>query len=226
MNSLKQKALRLNNEGVMLLLLENREHQAMTCLMQSLNMVKHLLATTTSDDSRSSSNPFNKAQNIQLTAHSLPNLLQDSNGFIYCSLLAFSLEEAETVPSEDTLQIYSAVIILNIALAYHRKGVSGNVACLAKAEKMYVMVTKLLSGCENNQGIALVAKLASINNLSLLRHSRGDYNFSQEGFQCLGDLMDVAGQNLTRSSLCNAQMYQGMLLNILCVVPPDYAPAA
>jgi hypothetical protein len=225
MNFLKQEALRLNNEGVMLLQLENREQQAMTCLTQSLNMVKHLLAKTTSDDSTSSSNPLNKALNIQPTAHSLPNL-EDCKSFIYCSLLVFSLDEAETVPSEDTLQVYSAVIILNIALAYHRKGVSGNEACLAKAEKLYVMVTKLLSGCENNQGIALVAKLASINNLSLLRHSQGDYNFSQEGFQYLGDLMDVAGENLTRSSLCSAQMYQGMLLNILCVIPPDAAPAA
>jgi hypothetical protein len=226
MNSLKQEALRLNNEGVMLLLLESREQHAMNCLTQSLNMVKHLLAKTTSDDSRSSSNPLNKALKIQPTAHSLPNL-QYSNGFIYCSLLAFSLEKAEeTVPSEDNIQVYSALIILNIALAYHRRGVSGNEACLAKAENMYVMVTKLLSDCENNQGIALVAKLASINNLSLIRHSRGDYNFSRDGFQYLGDLMDVAGENLTRSSLCSAQMYQGMLLNILCVVRLDAAPAA
>jgi hypothetical protein len=225
MNSLKQEALRLNNEGVMLLLLENREQQAVTCLTQALNMVKDLLAKP-SDDNRSSSNPFNKALNIQLTAHSLPNL-QDSYCFICCSLLAFSLEEAEeTFPSEATLQVYSAVIILNIALAYHRKGVSGNAACLAKAGKMYGVVTNLLSGCENNQGIALVAKLASINNLSQLRHSQGDYNFSQEGFQYLGDLINVAGENLERLSVCNAQMYKGMLLNILCVAPPDAAPAA
>jgi hypothetical protein len=63
--------------------------------------------------------------------------------------------------------------------------VSGNKACLAKAEKMHAVVTKPLLGCENNQGIALVAKLASINNISLLRHSQGDGKFSQVGFQCL-----------------------------------------
>jgi hypothetical protein len=223
MNSLSH-ALLLNNEGV-LLLLKDREQEAINCLTQSHNMFKHLLAKP-SDDSRSaSSNPF-KALNIQFTDHSLPNL-QDSNGFIYSSLLAFSFE-AESVPSKDTIKIYRAVIILNIALAYHRKGVGGtNEACLAKAEKMYAVVTKILDGCEDNQGIVLVAKLASINNLSQLRHNQGDYNLSQEGFQYLGDLIDVASENLgSSSSLCSSQMYQGMLLNVLCIAPPDAASAA
>jgi hypothetical protein len=180
MSSLNQ-ALRLNNDGVMLLL-ENRDQEAVTCLTQSLNMIKHnLLANPPSDDSstsRSSSNPFNsKALNIHHTAHSLPNL-HDSNFFIYSSLLAFSIET--DFPSENStiIHVYSAVIILNIALAYHRKGVlGGNKSCLAKAEKMYDMVAKLLSGCEDNQGIALVAKLASINNLFQLRYkNQGDYD--------------------------------------------------
>jgi hypothetical protein len=225
MNSLIQEAQRLNNEGVMLLLLENIEQQAVTCLTQSLNLVKHLLAIPRGDN-RSSSNPSNTALNIQLLTHSLPNL-QGSNSFIYCSLLTFwPTEASETIPSEDTLRVYSAIIILNIALAYHRKGVSGNKASVAKAVKMYGIVAKLLSGCESNQGIALVAKLASINNLCLLQHSQGDFNLSQGGFQYLGDLIDDAGVNLIRSSLCSAQMYEGMLLNIFCVARPDAAPAA
>jgi hypothetical protein len=225
MNYLIQEAQRLNNEGVMLLLLENREQQAVTCLRQSLNMFKHLLAIPSDDNSRSSSSsPSNMALNIQLLAQSLPNL-QDSNSFIYCSLLAFSPAEAsETLPSKDTIQVFSAVIILNIALAYHRKGVSGNKACMARADKMYGMVTKLLSGCENNRGFALLAKLASINNLSVLQHSQNDYSLSQQGFQYLRDLIDVAAAE--RSPLCSAQMYEGMLLNILCAVPPNAAPAA
>jgi hypothetical protein len=227
MNSLIQEAQRLNNEAVMLLILENREQQAVTCLMQSLkNMVKHLLAIP-SDDNRSSSNSSNMALNdIQLIAHSLPNL-QDSNSFIYCNLLAFSPAEAcERLPSEDTIQIYSAVIILNIALVYHRKGVSGNDASWGKAEEMYGMVTKLLSSYENNRRGTLVAKLAAMNNLSLLHHSQGDYNLFQQGFQNLRYLIDVAGENLEMSSLCGAQMFEGMLLNIICVAPPDATPAA
>jgi hypothetical protein len=186
MNCLNQ-ALRQNNEGVKLLL-ENREQEAVTCLTQSLKMVKHLLANEPSDQSRSSSNPF-KTLNIQLTAHTLTNL-QDCNCFIYSSLLAFSpLEEAGSVASEDTIQVYCAVIILNLSLAYHRKGLGGNEAILAKAEKMYDMVAKLLSGCEDNHVIVLVVKLASINNASQLRHNHGDYSFShQEGFRYTSDI--------------------------------------
>jgi hypothetical protein len=227
MISLIQEAQRLNNEGVMLLLLENREQQAVTCLKKSLIMFKHLLAIVR-DDKRSSSNPSNMASNIQLLAHSLPNL-QDSKSFIYCSLLAFSVTEAsEILLSEDTIHVYSAVTILNIALAYHRKGVSGNEASVAGAEMMYSMVTKLLAGCKNNQGYALVAKLAAMNNLSVLQHSQGDCDLSRRGFQYLRDLIDVAGENLEGSSslLYSTRMYQGMLLNILCIAPPDTAPAA
>jgi hypothetical protein len=227
MNSLIQEAQRLNNEGVTLLLLDNREQQAVTCLKESLNLFKHLLAIASDDDSRTSSSPpSSMALNIQLLAHSLPSL-HDSNGFIYCSLLAFSVAEAsERLPSNDTIQVYSAVTILNIALAYHRKGASGNEASMAMAEKLYGTVTKLLSVCEKNKGYALVARLASINNLSVLQHSQGEYSLSQQGFQYLGDLIDVAANNLEGSSLCSAQMYQGMLLNLLCVVPPNAAPSA
>jgi hypothetical protein len=227
MNDLIQEAQQLNNEGVRLLLSENREQQAVTCLKLSLNIVKHLLGIAINDNNRSSSNTSNEALNIQLLAHSLPNL-QDSNSFIYCSLLAFSVAEAsETLPSEDTIQVYSSVLILNIALAYHRKGVSGNEASLAMAEQMYGMVIKLLSDCEHNQGVALVAKLASMNNLSLLQRNQGYHNLAQQGFQYLGDLIDIAGVNLERSPLCSARMYDGMLLNILCsIAPPDATPAA
>jgi hypothetical protein len=226
MSSFIQEAQRLNNEGVMLLLLDNREQQAVTCLRKSLNLFKHLLAIACDDNNRFSSNPSNEALNIQLLAHSIPNL-QVSDSFIYCSLLAFSIAEAsETLPSKDTIQVYSAVTILNIALAYHRKGLSGNDASMAMAEKLYGTVTKLLSVCEKNKGVALVARLASIYNLSVLQHSQGEYSLSQQSFRCLADLIDVAGKNLEGSSLCSAQMYQGMLLNIFCVAPPDAAPAA
>jgi hypothetical protein len=227
MNSLIQEAQRLNNEGVMLLLLKNREQEAVTCLRQSLNLFKQLLVTASDDNnSGSSSNPPNMALNIQLLAHSLPNL-QDSKSFICCSLLAFSVAEAsETLPSEDTIQVCSVIAIPNIALACHRKGVSGNEASMAMAVKMHSVVPKLVSVRENNKGVALVAKLAAINNLSVLQRSQGDHNIAQQGFQYLGDLIDVAGKNLEKSSLCSAQMHQGMLLNIFCVVPPDAAPSA
>jgi hypothetical protein len=186
----------------------------------------HAGAMASDNNSRSVSNPSNMALNIQLLAHSLPNL-QDSNGFICCSLLAFSVAEAsETLPSEDTVQVHSSVLILNIALAYHRKGGSGNEASLAMAEQMNGVVTKLLSGCEHNQGVALVAKLASMNYLSVLQRNQGCHNLAQHGFQHLGDLIDIAGVNLGRSPLCSAQMYEGMLLNILCIASPDATPAA
>jgi hypothetical protein len=188
--------------------------------------IKQLLAIP-SDDNRSSSNPSNTtALDIQLLAHFLPSLQDSSNSFICCNLLAFSQAEAsETLPSMDTIQVCSAIIILSIGLSYHRKGaLSGNEASLTMAEKMHTMVTKILSDCENTEGVALVAKLAAINNHSLLKHSQGNCNLSQQGFQhlrdpCLRDLIEVAGGNLESSSLCNAQMCVRACFLTFCVLP-------
>jgi hypothetical protein len=88
------------------------------------------------------------------------------------------------------------------------------------------MVTKRVLRCENDKGVALGDKLAAMKNLFLLQNSQGDYNLSQQRFQCRRDLIDVAGENFERSSLCSTQMYEGMLLYTLCVAPSDAAPAA
>jgi hypothetical protein len=114
---------------------------------------------------------------------------------------------------------------LNIALAYHRRGLSGNSASLFKAEKMYELVGKLLGNSDADQGTSLLVKIAAINNLSQLRHDQGDYASSQKGFQYLGTLINYAGKQL-HFTKCEEHVYNGMLLNALLVFPPYAAPAA
>jgi hypothetical protein len=214
-------ALRLNNEGVMLLL-ENRDQEAVVTLTQSLNDVKGLL---TSAREKSEGEPSLPSKTfIHHSTYTLPNL-EDLNCFIYSDALMFSLTYDSMPSSSEDIHVFTSVIILNIALAYQRRGRAGNPGCLFKAEKMYEMVCKLLEGSEVNRGTALLVKLAAINNISQLRHDQGDYTFSSEGFQYLGSLISFAGENLHHTK-CEEHVYKGMLMNALLVAPPDAAPAA
>ena len=205
------------------MLLADRDQEGVRYLTESLNIVKSMLSG--SDDSISSDQEHrSQASTAIIHQESCPlSNLQDINCFIYSNALIFSLDSACPL-SEDDVHIYSATIILNIALAYHRRGLTGNPSSLLKAEMMYEMITKLL-GSEENHGTSLVVLLAAINNLSQLRHDRGLYDASLEGFKYLGSLINFAGNNVN-ISLQNEQIYKGMLLNVLLVSAPDAAAAA
>jgi hypothetical protein len=217
------RALRLNNEGIMLLL-GNRDQEAESKLTSALSQVTGLFLAASEDtgaecESATPSKPF-----IHHSTYTLPNL-QDVSCFVYSNALVFSFDSESTALSSDDVRTYTSVIILNIALAYHRRGISENPECLRKAEKMYEIVGHLLRSSDTNQGTALLVKIAAINNLSQLRYGQGDFVFSREGFQYLGSLLSYAGANLHQTK-CQDHVYTGMLLNALLATPPDKAPAA
>jgi hypothetical protein len=216
-----RNALRLSNEGIMLLL-ENRDQDALVTLTESLNQV-HGLLTASEEVNTNGQTPMSMNAIIHHSTYTIPNL-HDVSCFIYNSALMFSLLDSDCTPSGDEIHVHTSVIILNIALTYHRAGLSGNSECLIKAEKMYEMVGKLLGNSDADQGTALLVKIAAINNLSQLRHDQGDYAFSEEGFQYLGSLIDYAGEQL-HCTKCEEHVYMGMLLNAF-IVTPLTAPAA
>jgi hypothetical protein len=180
-----RNALRLNNEGIMLLL-ENRDQEALVSFTESLKQVKGLLAASEEDNTNGQTPAMSMNAVIHHSTSMIPNL-HDPSCFIYNSALMFSLLDiSDCTPSGDDIQVHTSVIILNIALAFHRRGLTGNSAFLLKAEKMYEMVGKILGNSEDgDQGTALLVKIAAVNNLSQLRHGRGDYASSQEGFRRL-----------------------------------------
>jgi hypothetical protein len=219
-----RNALRLNNEGIMLLL-ENRDQEALVSFTESLTQVKRLFAASEEDDNTYGQTPMPMNAIIHHSTSVIPNL-HDVSCFIYNSALVFSLLDSDCTPSDGgDLHVYTSVIILNIALAFHRRGLTGNSAFLLKAEKMYEMVGKVLGNSDVDQGTALLVKIAAINNLSQLRHDQGDYAFSQQGFRYLGSLINYAGEQL-HCTKCEEHMLRGMLLNAFFVTAPDAAPAA
>ena len=219
-------ALQLNNEGVRLLLAGN-DVDGMTYLTDALTRVKTLLSSGQGADSMAYRHGVSiTPPNVQFMHGATYKLagLQDDCCFIYGNALIFNLDN-KTLPSSDHVHIYTSVIILNVTLAYHRRGLSANAACLFKAEKMYEMVGKLLSTSTAAQGTELLVKTAAINNLSQLRYDHGDYAFAREGFQYLASLISYAGEGLQAFN-GEEDVYRGMVLNALLVTPPETAPAA
>ena len=88
---------------------------------------------------------------------------------------------------DDTLREYSACIIFNIALTYHRRGVTTltvdenkRPVLLQKAETLYSMVLKLLVA--TNTSIMSMIKAAAHNNLSQIYYTFGFTMDAQEEF--------------------------------------------
>jgi hypothetical protein len=94
---------------------------------------------------------FNQAISIPVTSG-----LQDENDLLYS-------------------EVYSAAAIFNLALALQHKGEE------KKAERLYVNVLKLLLNDHCHLRIAVLVKLASLNNLSQIRFANGDFENAREG---------------------------------------------
>eukprot|EP00980_Cylindrotheca_fusiformis_P012496 scaffold3073_cov66-Cylindrotheca_fusiformis.AAC.11 len=224
-------ALRINNEGVSLLM-QNRDEEAMILFTKSLKAVKELTTIrtelSTKMESQTSDSTHLSPTNIHDATHTVPGLQEDHSSFsIYDNVLTFSKETINNdMPSTHQVIQCAAVIILNVALFYHYTGLKRDQTALEKAELLYNMVCQLLDGEKDMcQGTALLVRAAAINNLAQLHYHRGAYDFALEGFRSLGLLLDHFGGNLHHAE-CQETVYQGMFLNALVLRTPAAARAA
>jgi hypothetical protein len=234
-SSASLSALLLNNEGV-ILLLQNRDQEAISFFSKSLALMKTTLMKSMNDVADSAMKP--RLVVCHDATHPLPSFRRDSNdhSFLYTEAFTFfssELDDGSRLESS-TASVFSAVVLFNAALVYHKQAkLHGRQVCFAKAEKMYEMVGRLLQpdspGNHHHHhaaggGTALVVKLAALNNLSLILHEQSNFELSRKGFQLLARTIDSVASSATLSS---SQMdVEGMLLNVLCASAPTIAPAA
>lgn len=147
--------------------------------------------------------------------------------------------------------IYSTIAICNLALAHHhqyqqasRHPVASFSTCfktstvtkqhdrdvlVGKVEKLYTCALRLcgetdgLDLCQQFQRMKLLVQLASLNNLSQLRYSEGDYGFAAECMRSVGQYimqnapsissaMDYLGESKVQSLLLNVWFLQAKSL--------------
>ena len=119
------------------------------------------------------------------------------------------------------VQVYSAAVIFNLALAHHRQGLHGNNVYRQKAVKLYSMVLRILDDSLIDFRTAVMVKLATINNLAQIQFSNGDYQEAQTGLSHLPGVVRLA-----RSDVLADPQVQRLLMTVLMIREPKLAAAA
>ncbi|KAL3937991.1 MAG: hypothetical protein SGBAC_007012 [Bacillariaceae sp.] len=212
-------AVTLNNEGVSLLLQHNHRG-AIHVLMDALSSVKQMLGAPAE-----AKIVVDAPDLIHDSTYTIPGF-QDPSCFVFARAITLSRKDlgGVSVSDPDSMNEIAAAILLNIALAYHHVGQVDN-SFLGKAELMYETASEIATMNQRRQGTSLLVEAASVNNLAQIRHARGEYSHSLQGFQNLASLLAHFGQDLQRAT-CGQEVYQGMLMNALLTTPPDAAAAA
>ncbi|CAJ1966156.1 unnamed protein product [Cylindrotheca closterium] len=212
-------AVTLNNQGVGLLL--QHDHKgATTYFIDALSSVKQMLGGTQGGKRAVASNT--PPALVHESTYNIPGF-HDLNCFVFAS--AITLSPNVKVSDAESINDISAVILLNIALAYHHAGQVDR-SLLTKAEHMYATASEIATmNNDRRHGTCLLVKAAATNNLAQIRHARGEYSHSLEGFNYLGSLFATFGQVIQRTRV-EQDVYQGMLMNALLMTPPETAAAA
>lgn len=247
--SLVTQAAHLNNSGIMALI--NGNHQgAVDLLKHSIQVFKQALAannkqrsstTFTRHDDHDKDNASNHhrraiAANIngQESLIEVPCLYNCANvvfnnAFIIPATRATVLNdngEHETAEqssvNEIELNLYSAVVIFNLALAYQAS--SCHTVYASKAEKLYCMVLRLLDDdtCRHIR-IAFLMKLASMSHLAHIRYYTGFPNGAREQMR---RLTYFVRRMTSQAAVLQEPAVQGLLLNALVLKEPPAAAAA
>jgi hypothetical protein len=229
MNSIEH-VIQFNNEGASFLG-AGEDKRAFVSLSQALVMIQrmsepavHSLPIDISTSPPASSKSTEQLPGIEKAvaiASQQPLLnLQDSSYFIYNRPVAISPEAPR---NHEALSMYSACVILNLALAYHRQGIRGNQFCTQKAERLYEMITVLLRECPMDDDTSVFIRLVAINNVSHIHYEQLQFKQTREELGFLSLLIRQLG---AKRALIHQADLDLLLLNVLLITPPDVAPAA
>ena len=256
-------AIELNNQGVALLQ-KGDDREAVAKLSKSLVLVQNLLSTlgspsncnsNTNTSSLGSSGPPHKrlrrSSSMSMSSSAFEerehqeqpsfcvrsnaplSSLDDQEFFVFNEAVELSRTNSE--PSRDILPIYSACVIFNLALVYHRRAHSGGHSssaknanlCRQKASKMYSMIVRLLHGWQCQSQInrdlrshtsCVLLQVAALNNLShLQRHQDTTASSSPtSSLHTLGRLLQRYSNNVA-TSIFTKEERNAMLLNVITV---------
>ena len=249
--SLFQKATNLNNEAINALI-EGDCDSAINSMANAIQLMKTQLSSYETPQSSSSSSedlhcdhdaddaPSCSSSSSQEDIDSCCTVeipVMDSSDTTIMFNQAVRLpandgDAASSLPNEFEMNIYISAVVFNLALAHQFKASTKNngsgeeALCLLKAETLYSLVLKLLKDCSYlNVHIALIVKLASINNLSQIQYSKGEYGKVREGLSQISIFLQTCSSPNAQALLEEPQV-QGLLMNVLFLKTPTVARAA
>jgi hypothetical protein len=234
-------AIVLNNEGVSLLI-SGQDRAAIVLFTEALMIVRTELrqiekniVMTVPSGACAAAMDINRSELKESSAiggalpavlhkvSPLPNL-EDECFFIYNQALTIILPSAHY--HFHSQNVNAACIVLNLALAYHRRGKQGYPVALKKAQVMYEMSMQLVGSDTrvwNNCATPALVYMAAVNNSSQIHLEQGDIQRAREGVSHLSYIIRYSG---IHPGVLSDDEATSFLINCMIVAPFQSAPAA
>jgi hypothetical protein len=139
----------------------------------------------------------------------LPHTMPDQKGwFMYNKALRFSAEIVSLASFLEDFHTFSAVVVFNLALSYHRSALCGNqkfASLSGKATSLYSLVLKLdwpnWISSRTSLATCTIVKLAATNNLAQISSESGDTKLAH-------DFLKHLSAGIRRSRKCFPGLFQ------------------
>jgi hypothetical protein len=236
-------AVGLNNEAVSMIAAGDTNNQkAIQLLEHSISIMKK----TSTAVPQLSGQPYNTslasfaAPVIHHHHHhetvSLPHAIPDQRRwFLYNKALCFSTEIVSLASFLEDFHTFSAVVMFNLALIYHRSALCGNqkfASLSGKASALYSLVLKLVDGLgwisssRTSQVTCTIAKLAATNNLAQISSESGDAKLAHDFLKHLSAGIRQSRKNIPGLFQSSGDMFELMISLFSWQPAAVVAPAA
>eukprot|EP00934_Nitzschia_sp_Nitz4_P006666 Nitzschia sp. Nitz4//scaffold103_size77763//56274//56918//NITZ4_005448-RA/size77763-processed-gene-0.11-mRNA-1//1//CDS//3329532337//6656//frame0 len=210
-----EQAIQLSNEGVVSLS-EGDNVRAVEVLAESIKLFKSEMVTRSSKQDLDKSAYSNAGGDFKTVE--VPDMDSEEHCVAFNQAIHLPCELED---NDANVQMCSATVIFNLAIAHHHQFLGTDKSKKDKAIKLYSMVLKLLEDVDQRNKTAMVVKLATINNLAHIRFTSGDYESARSDMDQLSGFMRHVNQTVLEEP-----EVQGLLMNVLMVRTPRVAPAA
>jgi hypothetical protein len=205
----------LNNQGVHLLV-SGDSSSAMRSFKRAVRILKEAVNDTTfrTGMSEEATQPFCESTSV------IPSL-QDMHFYTYDHGIMLPANEE----NEETLTLYSAIVLFNMALASHHQGrLLGHEKALKNASLLYSGTAKLLSGSIMSDNMsATILTLLALNNKSQIHYTQCEH---RQSVDCLKEISKIMISVEVLYSIINHNILKGLLLNTMLLNVPTAAQAA
>jgi hypothetical protein len=209
----------LNNQGVTLLV-SGESSRAMQVFQSALGLLHEAKTTSCIEMNISRDNallPF---------CESTPTVVSGLQG-LQCYVYDHGIMFSDNVNSDtdETMSLYSAIVIFNSALASHSEGIAlGREKSLLKASTLYGLVVQLLTTYtipEDSSTTILI--LLALNNKAQIHHGQCEY---VQSVYCMKTISEIMGSICGLHSAINHKNAEEILLNVMLLSAPPMAAQA
>jgi hypothetical protein len=222
-------AVSLNNKAVSMISAGDN-HKAVQLLKRSFNLMKAAGLAAVREQCAGKVSPLLAPSTTAPVVHEtvpLPHM-HNRRWFLYSKALRFNTENLSVATFLNDFHIFSAVVMFNLALIYHRSALCGNQKSSRTATTLYSLVLQLVGrpkSCSRSL-TSMIVKLAATNNLAQISNESGKTKLAQEGLEHLS-----AGIRQSRKDFpCLFQQasgdMKGLMTNLRLWKSDAVAPAA